>query len=216
MKKFLAVRAKSLTEAKKALSEIDCTVIKSSAERIDPAFRNLVEGFFARGMLYDIGGHGVFWLLVENDRSPEMYQAFSAVECAFTEDWFLQQAQKVRYLKGIAYCDKTSAWAELFPLKSQARKITVQFIQPDDVSIELVKDNVSVKDTERVSQNAPADKASLVIADDVVKKSNSVDMLALDLWPEQPQKSAVKRKPRSKIKRRRVVKEEQLDLFVVS
>lgn len=133
MQKYLALRAKKLNFAKKALSAVGCDVLNSNVERIEPALRNLAEGLHKKGMVYDIDGCGVFWVLVDDERSVESYQDFSAVECVFSEGWYREQAQKVRYLKGMAYCDATEAWAEGFELPSQQRVIDLQFKKPDAV-----------------------------------------------------------------------------------
>lgn len=159
MKLIIAIRALNSSKAAQALSAQGATVIKSSFERSEPALRNFVEGFHARGLSYDIQGYGVYWLLIDDEKSPDYFQTCCAVECVFTETWLAEKSQKVRYLKGIAYCDATSAWADEFLLKDQQRDIDMTF--PPEMPPAEIQSEASLADhqpLEQITDQIPDDQ----------------------------------------------------------
>ena len=197
MKKYLAVRARNLFAAKSALTAEGIEVVKANVERTEPALRNLVEGLHQRGLVYDIDGLGVFWLLIDSPHEPDYFNGFSAVECVFSEHWLSQAAQKVRYLKGIAYCDATSAWADEFTLKDQSRSIAVSFAS----SAASSGITAPTPTTAGVEQSA-ASSTDPVGAGAVV-----------DLFGSQPASPQAGKQSRAGRKPPAAIEEEQLDMF---
>ena len=220
MEKYLALRAQKLVDLKNALKAIDCDILNTQVERIEPALRNMAEGLHRRGMVYDIAGHGVFWVRVNDERSVESYSEYSAVECAFSVDWFKMQAQKVRYLRGIAYCDATEAWGDDFPLADQTRSIDLQFLKPDrvpEISAVMLPESaiefasVPTSRAKRVTESSVDGEASAVPVVYELKES-----MSLDLEPEGhvgARSAARKSKPRPAFRKRDKIEEEQLDIF---
>lgn len=193
MEIYLAVRAQKLSDAKNALTAANIDVLNSNVDRIEPAIRNLAEGLHRRGVVYDIAGCGLFWLLVEGGDDIGRFSDFSAVECVFSAEWYQVQAAKVRYLKGMAYCDTTAEWAEQFPLADQTRVIDVQFLSADVKRAPTVVPKCETK------------------ALNVLKESLSLDFdttSELGVRLVKPGKSV-----RPAFKMRDKIKEEQLDIF---
>ncbi|TQV78073.1 hypothetical protein FKG94_13410 [Exilibacterium tricleocarpae] len=195
MKKFLAVRARTLFAAKSALISQGIEVVKANVERSEPALRNLVEGLHQRGLTYDIDGLGVFWLLVDSPHEPDYFTGFSAVECAFSELWLQQAAQKVRYLKGIAYCDATSAWADEFVIKDQSRSIEVNFERPPAFA---------------TAATTPVDSSAVAAGENARPGTSGA---IVDLFGAPPPEQDGRKKSRAGKKTARAIEEEQLDMF---
>jgi len=223
MEIYIAVRAQKLSDAKNALAAANITVLNSLVDRIEPAIRNMAEGLHRLGVVYDIAGCGVYWLLVEGGDDLERFYRFSAVECAFSAAWYQQQAAKVRYLKGIAYCDATEEWAGLFSLADQERKIDLQFFNTDVNPVLIgVRDAVRAElpnrafneGANKVSTKAPKKKAAKPKAQ---KEEAGVlrESLSLDFDSGEASVSVLKpgKKKRPAFKKRDKINEEQLDIF---
>ncbi|GEM_PF-957243 len=223
MEIYIAVRAQKLSDAKNALAAANITVLNSLVDRIEPAIRNMAEGLHRLGVVYDMAGCGVYWLLIEAGDDLEHFYGFSAVECVFSATWYQQQAAKVRYLKGIAYCDATEEWAGLFSLADQKRNIDVQFLNAD-VSPALigvrelvqaeVPNIVSNEAPDKVSKKAPKKK----IAKPKASKGEASELresLSLDFDSAEASVSVLKpgKKKRPAFKKRDKINEEQLDIF---
>jgi len=223
MEIYIAVRAQKLSDAKNALAAANITVLNSLVDRIEPAIRNMAEGLHRLGVVYDIAGCGVYWLLVEGGDDLERFYRFSAVECAFSAAWYQQQAAKVRYLKGIAYCDATEQWAGLFSLADQKRNIEVQFLNAD-VSPALigVRELVQVEAPNIASNETPNKVSKKVPKKKIAKPKASKgeasvlrESLSLDFDSVETTVSVLKpgKKKRPAFKKRDKINEEQLDIF---
>jgi len=215
MEIYIAVRAQKLSDAKNALAAANVTVLNSLVDRIEPAIRNMAEGLHRLGVVYDIAGCGLYWLLIEGGDDLGHFYGFSAVECAFSAEWYQQQAAKVRYLKGIAYCDATEEWAGLFSLADQARKIDVQFLNAD-VSPALIGVRVAIQTEE--PNKAPTKAARKKIAKPKASKEEPGvlrESLSLDFDSGEASVSILKpgKKKRPGFKKRDKINEEQLDIF---
>jgi len=211
MEIYIAVRAQKLSAAKNALAAANVTVLNSLVDRIEPAIRNMAEGLHRLGVVYDIAGCGVFWLLIEGGEDLERFYGFSAVECAFSAAWYQQQAAKVRYLKGIAYCDATAEWAGQFSLADQARSIDVQFlnadVNPAVIGIRNANQTEAPIETPRKKTSKPKAREKEV--------STLKESLSLDFDSGEAGVSILKpgKKKRPAFKKRDKINEEQLDIF---
>lgn len=228
MEIYLAVRAQKLSDAKNALAAANVDVLNSNVDRIKPAIRNLAEGLHHRGVVYDIAGCGLFWLLVEGGDDIGRFCGFSAVECVFAAEWYEVQAAKVRYLRGIAYCDATAEWADQFSVADQTRVIDVQFLNADVIPASMVLPTLA--QAERVEEQTmepkvPQIKAAKVKSSKVKASGTKVDRTGANVLREslsldfdtaggggvrlvRPSK-----KVRPIFKKRDKIKEEQLDIF---
>ena len=121
MRYFIALRLVRKLDGFKGLENIGALVIDSNQESKDPAFRNLLQGL---EIPETTNGTSVFWYLIEDGKhSIEELYAYNETEAIFTQEWLEEEKDKVRYFRGIDYCDATEALAKKVTLKDPHREI---------------------------------------------------------------------------------------------
>lgn len=122
--KIVAIRLKSIYHGKAGFGQQGAEVINAGLEKRDPALRNINEALLDHGLVYDIGGCGLYWFLIDDRRAVDYYHGLNEVEIAFDVDWFEAQKARIRGYSGVRYYDACAAIARAFSLKDQQRSIS--------------------------------------------------------------------------------------------
>lgn len=229
MNLVVAIRAQTSTLARQALAPLRGELVKSRLEAQDPALRNLVDGLCARGLASELAGASLHWFLVDTEASVQAWRDQPSVAVCFSAEWLRQQALRIRYLKGIAYCDAAAAWAVYIPFEGQAAT-AVQAGEGVDWAGQPLQETVLHSAPELPlceaqeppkKRKAPAKvrrQPALATLPTPGPQQQSAVLPCFEEAPRAQQISAVvASKPRAASKRGRArpaVDEEQLDLFV--
>lgn len=230
MNLVVAIRAQTSTLARQALAPLRGELVKSRLEAQDPALRNLVDGLCARGLANELAGASLHWFLVATEATVQAWGEQPGVAVCFSADWLRQQALRIRYLKGIAYCDAAAAWADYLPFEGQLAsavqegegidwtgqplQVSPPISEPETASGALVEGAVRPKMRKRSAKARPRSAPASLPHD---SPPQTAVLPCFDESPRTEQTAAVVPKSRSANKRGRArpaVDEEQLDLFV--
>ena len=125
MKKIVAIRLRRREDGQIAFKDNQkADVLFSAFEKRDNAIKNLQEELCSRrGMQYDVDGCGIYWFVIDDQRSIDYYLEFNEVECVLDGDWLDEAKAKISGYSGFRYYDACAAWADDIVLKDQNRKI---------------------------------------------------------------------------------------------
>ncbi|WP_439134746.1 hypothetical protein [Pseudomaricurvus sp.] len=110
--KYLAIRATSGSAAKERLENQGAQVINYALEKRDPALRNISDALLNLGLEYRLDNQTIHWVLIEDNLTTEEHRACSHTEIAFYADWFTEEKNRIRQLRGTAYLDACSLIAQ--------------------------------------------------------------------------------------------------------